>query len=398
MSKKRIGIFGGTFDPVHTGHQIIASCALDSGNLDRLYVIPTGCPPYKTVYASGEDRWRMVSAAFSGNKRIVPSRVEIDRDGPTHAIDTVKALRREHPDDALFYIVGEDALVSIPRWYRATDLFPLCTFMVISREASVPSVSSADAVRHLTSLGARIVRLSAFPGNISSGMVREAFAAGGTPDGLDPAVLEYCACKGLYGAAPRFPRAGEWTDALFGALKPHRFAHSLSVALTSVRLAVRYGEDPVLAEEAGLLHDCAKNLPLEEMQSIAREMSLTDDPDMLSAPSLLHSVAGAGVARARYGMEDPRVLEAIAYHNTGYPGMSRLAMCVCLADYIEPRRDSFPQLEAVRAESERSLEKALLMSLEVTADYVISRNQYLHPRTRDTIRWLKTLPACSENN
>ena len=92
-------------------------------------------------------------------------------------------------------------------------------------------------------------------------------------------------------------------------------------------------------------------------------------------------------------MEDPEVLEAIAYHNTGHAGMSRLAMCVCLADSIEPTRDSYPLLENVRILSELSLERALLMSLEGTASYVQSRGKYLHPRTQDTIAWLKTLPA-----
>ena len=107
----------------------------------------------------------------------------------------------------------------------------------------------------------------------------------------------------------------------------------------------------------------------------------------------MHSLVGAWVARNEYGMADPEVLDAIAYHNTGHPGMSRLAMCVCLADSIEPTRESYPQLEQIRALSELSLERALLMSLESTAAFVRSRGKYLHPRTQETIAWLKTLPA-----
>lgn len=90
-------------------------------------------------------------------------------------------------------------------------------------------------------------------------------------------------------------------------------------------------------------------------------------------------------------MTDPDVLEAISYHNTGYPGMTRLDMCVCLSDSIEPLREPYPLLEEVRALAESSLERALLLSLERTADYVLSRGRYLHPRTRDTIAWLKTI-------
>ena len=92
-------------------------------------------------------------------------------------------------------------------------------------------------------------------------------------------------------------------------------------------------------------------------------------------------------------MKDPDVLEAIRYHNTGCAGMSRLAVCVCLSDSIEPLRQSYPHLEEVRALAESSLERALLQSLEETADYVVSRGLYLHPRTKDTIRWLRSLPC-----
>ena len=210
---------------------------------------------------------------------------------------------------------------------------------------------------------------------------------------LCPSVQEYCDLKGLYWTVPRLDRAGSWLDLLFRSLNPHRFAHSLSVARTSARLALRYGLDAVRAEEAGLLHDCAKCLPLPVMQKIARKNGLTDDPEMLRSASLLHSVVGAWIARSDYGMEDPEVLEAISYHNTGHAGMSPLAMCVCLADYIEPNRDPFPGLEDVRRLSEVSLEKALLLSLESVADHVRSGGTPLHPRTLGAIEWLKSLSA-----
>lgn len=187
------------------------------------------------------------------------------------------------------------------------------------------------------------------------------------------------------------PRAPRWVGMLSASLKPGRFAHSLSVAWMSRRLARIHGIDPLKAEQAGLLHDCAKSLPLEEMQHIAVEHSLTDDQEMLSSGALLHSVVGSWVAREEYRMTDPDVLQAISYHNTGFPGMTRLDMCVCLSDSIEPLRESYPHLEEVRALAEISLERALLLSLEGTADYVTSRGKYLHPRTQNTITWLKTL-------
>ena len=200
------------------------------------------------------------------------------------------------------------------------------------------------------------------------------------------------AALSLFESEPlRDPRSARWVGRLSASLKPGRFAHSLSVAWLSRRLARIHGIDDLKAEQAGLLHDCAKCLPLEEMQRIAVAHALTDDAEMLSSGALLHSVVGSWVAREDYGMTDPEVLQAIAYHNTGFPGMTRLDICVCLSDSIEPLRESYPRLEEIRSLAESSLEQALLLSLESTADFVVSRGKFLHPRTQNTIAWLKRI-------
>lgn len=209
------------------------------------------------------------------------------------------------------------------------------------------------------------------------------------PEGCDP--------RELSDLIAREPMAEEWIGKLSLALKPRRFAHTLSVAAYARRLARIHGADDLKAGQAGLLHDCAKCMPLEEMRALAVQNTLTDDPAFLESGALLHSLAGAWLARQEYGMKDPEVLDAIRYHNTGHAGMSRLAMVVCLADSIEPTRESYPRLEEIRAMAEVSLERALLMSLESTAEFVRSRGKYLHPRTQETIAWLKTLPEVREN-
>lgn len=389
--KQRIGILGGSFDPVHRGHIAAALGILNADYVDRLLVIPSGRPGYKSCSASAEDRWKMLVAACSCDKRLVPSRLELDRDGTTYAVDTLLAVRKEYPDAKLFYIIGSDTLMTLHHWLRMDEVFRLCSFLVIPREED--SVICGREISRLSAMGGNFRLLPPSSVRISSSSIRAVLAGGGTPDDLNPAVLEYCRCKGLYNAPGRLDHIDEWIDKLFAALKPRRFAHSLSVAAASALLAVRFGEDPLKAEQAGLLHDCAKCLPLKEMQRIAVDNSLTEDPDVLSSDALLHSIVGACLAQQEYGMEDPDVLEAISFHNTGYPGMSRLAMCVCLADYMEPLRESFPVLEEVRALSRVSLEKALLLSLESTVNYVLARGWYLYPRTADTISWLKGLPS-----
>ncbi len=393
MAKERIGILSGTFDPIHQGHIQMALSALDSCRLDRVFVISTGSASYKSGIAPVEDRWKMLVMACSQDSRLVPSRLEIDSPGPVYTVDTLLALRRQYPKAEFFLILGSDGVLKLHKWHRIDEVLPLCTFLICPRTVDVSLAAFREARDALAARGARITMIRMNPVTVSSTDIRDALSRGASTPLLYSPVREFCALKGLYGAAPRMDRAEEWIEKLFQALAPRRFTHSVSVAHTARRLARIHGIDMRQAEEGGLLHDCAKCLPLREMQRIALQHSLTDDEYILESSALMHSLVGAWVARNDYGMADPEVLDAIAYHNTGHPGMSRLAMCVCLADFMEPTRGSYPLLENVRILSELSLERALLMSLEGTADFVRSRGKYLHPRTRETIAWLKTLPA-----
>lgn len=393
MAKERIGILGGTFDPIHQGHIQMALSALDTCHLDRVLVIPTGVSSYKSSIAPAEDRWKMIVMACTQDTRLIPSRLEMDRAGTGYTVDTLLTLRRQYPKAEFFFILGTDGLLKLHKWHRADEVFSLCTFLICPRTVDASLTVFREAKEKLTARGARIMIIRMNPVTVSSTGIREGLASGEATPLLYSPVREYCAVRGLYGQKPRLDQAEDWLSRLFRALNPRRFTHSVSVAHTAYRLARIHGINLRQAEEGGLLHDCAKCLPLREMQRIAVQHSLTNDAYILESSALMHSLVGAWVARNDYGMADPEVLDAIAYHNTGHPGMSRLAMCVCLADFIEPTRGSYPLLENVRILSELSLERALLMSLEGTADFVRSRGKYLHPRTQETISWLKTLPA-----
>ncbi len=392
MAKHRTGILGGGFDPVHRAHLRMALFALDGGYVDRVLVIPARDPPNKICFAPSEDRWRMTVAACSVDNRLEPSRVELDRPGPAYAADTLRLLRKEDPKAVFSYIIGSHTLMRLRRWHQADYVKKSCRFLVCPRPENEDIPALREEVIALAEAGFQISFLPMDPMPESSGQIRDREDPPGDDDpSLDISVREYIAAMGLYRREKRIAQAEEWLPQLFDALNPHRFAHSLSVAMTARRLALLHGINPRQAEEAGLLHDCAKCLPLKKMQQIAREHSLTADPGFLESGALLHSLTGAWVARNQYGMADPEVLDAIAYHNTGCPGMSRLAMCVCLADSIEPLRAGYPLLEEVRSLAEKNLEAALLLSLQGTSDYVRNRGKTLHPRTLNTIEWLKKL-------
>lgn len=331
MHSVRSGILSDSFDPVRIEHIRLSLEMKTEKRLNRVFLILQSSENGTSFHTNQDHRWKMLVAACAAYESLVPVLFKSTA-GSLSFEEVSKQMRRDYPEDAMIPLSMSAVVTDYPDYLMEPAL--LC-----------------------------------------------------------PSVREYCSLLGLYGQIPSFPEASKWTDMLFQSLTSHRFAHSLSVALTSKQLAGKYGIDEIKAEKAGLLHDCAKCLPLSEMQAAAKSNRLANDPLFFSSASLLHSVAGAAVAEETYHVIDPEILDAIAFHNTGFPGMSPLAMCVCLADFIEPDRKPFPGLDEIRSLADTSLEKALLLSLERTADHVRSGGKILHSRTLNTIAWLKTLRA-----
>lgn len=395
MAKERIGIMGGTFNPIHLGHIAMARAAMQAAKLDRVLFLPSGVPPHKTGIAAAEDRWRMVCAAVAQEEGFEPCRLELDRTGTTYTVDTLSELHALYPKADLFYIIGADTLMQLHTWHEAERLPGMCTFLVCPRTTgSAPDAYMAERKRLLAS-GISMMTVSMDVVDVSSTALREALAAGKPTPLLPVTVREYCGAAGLYGMPRRVAQADSWLPRLAADLSAKRFAHTLAVAYCARHLAMTHGVDIQKAEVAALLHDCAKCMPLKEMQRVSREHGLTIDPSLLESGNLLHSVAGAYLAKAVYGVDDPEILSAIACHTTGKPGMTKLDMVVYLADKIEPTRAAYPVLDKVRMMATLSLEKALLTSMDSTAKYVRKGGKALHPQTLLTIDWLKTLPEAN---
>ncbi len=392
MAKERIGLMGGTFNPIHSGHIAMAKAALTAQKLDEVLVIPSGNPPHKHDIAPAEDRWRMVCAACAQEPSLTPSRIELDRQGVIYSVDTLEMLRAQRPKAELFFIIGADTLMELHAWRESERVLSLCTFLICPRSWSYTPDQLMQERKRLTALGGRFVTLATDVVNVSSTQVRQALQAGEPTPLLPVPVREYCSLTGLYGMPPRFPQSQDWLQKLFAALSVKRFAHSLAVAYTARRLARVHGLDQHQAETAGLLHDCAKCMPLSQMRGLSELHNLTDDPEVLAEGRLQHSLVGAYLAATEYGVTDPEVLRAIASHTTGKPGMSRLEMLIYLADKIETTRESYPVLEKVRMLSELSLERAALCSMEGTIRYLGQKGKTPHPTTGQTAAWLKTLP------
>lgn len=160
-------------------------------------------------------------------------------------------------------------------------------------------------------------------------------------------------------------------------LKPSRFAHSLSVRDTAVKLAQIYNCNIDKARIAGLVHDCAKNLSGQENLKLVLKKGYAIDEVSKNSPELLHGLAGAIIAKEKFQIYDKEILNAVIYHTTGKPNMNLLEKIIYIADYVEPLRD-FPGVDELRKASYSNLDKALIMSFNNTIQYVISQNQLLH--------------------
>jgi nicotinate-nucleotide adenylyltransferase len=131
--RRRIGVMGGTFDPIHHGHLVAASEVQQSFDLDEVVFVPTGEPWMKEGVSPAEHRYLMTVIATASNPRFTTSRVDIDRGGVTYTIDTLRDLREQHPDADLFFITGADAVAQIVEWKDVDELWTLAHFVAVSR-------------------------------------------------------------------------------------------------------------------------------------------------------------------------------------------------------------------------------------------------------------------------
>lgn len=137
----KIGVMGGTFDPIHHGHLVAASEVAQSFGLDEVIFVPTGQPYQKPGATSIEHRYLMTVIATAANPNFMVSRVDIDRDGPTYTIDTLRDLHAERPDAELYFISGADAIAQILEWKDVKELWSLAHFVAVSRPGHPLTIS-----------------------------------------------------------------------------------------------------------------------------------------------------------------------------------------------------------------------------------------------------------------
>ncbi len=188
----RIGVYGGTFDPIHRAHLDIAQAALEQARLDRVLFVVAGHPPHKAhgTQASPEDRYAMTVAALEGHASMEPCRIELDRPGPSYTIDTLKTLSERYPGAEFFLIIGMDMAADFPKWRSTAEILERARLLVIPRPG--PHAIPETLRPHCT-----VLEFS--PVETSSTDVRERVQTGASLDDiLPPAVVRIIAERRLY--------------------------------------------------------------------------------------------------------------------------------------------------------------------------------------------------------
>ena len=368
----KIGLYGGTFNPIHLGHMEAARFAARYLNLDRLYLIPAGIPPHKQLDAhtpAPEQRLEMVRLAAEALE--LPGAevldLELCRQGTSYTLETVQELKERFPQDQLYLLMGTDMFLTFHRWREPGEIAKLCTLCAFGRsEKDTRELFAVQQDYLQKNLGAQSVTL-VLPHivDISSTQLRDLLAAGRGQEYLDGAVYGYILREGLYGVRRDLKRLSldQLRFAALSLLKHTRIPHVLGTEETAAKLALRWGADETAARRAALLHDCTKKLNREQHLALCRQYRIELDAEENRAEKLLHAVTGAAVAENVFG-EPEDVVSAIRWHTTGKADMSLLEKILYLADYIEPTRD-FCDLTQLRRLAFEDLDQAMLLGLSM---------------------------------
>jgi nicotinate-nucleotide adenylyltransferase len=196
----RIGLVGGTFDPIHTGHVAVAEGARDCAGLDRVLLIPARVPPHRPppVAAPG-DRLAMCRLAVEGRPGLEVSDLELRRPGPSYTVDTLRELASEEPDAELYLVLGWDAAEAITMWYEPEEVLRLARLLVVPR-LGWPVPTEGDLRRAGLDPARTVLCDLDTPEHVAT-EIRRHLADGGSLGGaLDPAVEKYVRERGLYAA------------------------------------------------------------------------------------------------------------------------------------------------------------------------------------------------------
>lgn len=388
---KKVGIMGGTFDPIHISHLILGETAYEQFSLDKVLFLPAGNPPHKRNRKGGAsdlERVEMVRRAIAGNSHFQLCLDEMDASDYSYTYRTLERMKAEHPDTEFYFIVGADSLFDFEKWKEPARICQAASILVAVRDHVDDERLSRKMKELEEKLGGHFYRLYSTNLDISSKMIRDWIRRKKTVRYYVPEpVLAYIADRHIYGMESTLEEtegqgkekirqmSGQYDlkkieEKLEKHLDEDRMRHTRGVMYTAASLAMVYGCSLEKAQVAGLLHDCAKCIPNKKKLKMCLENQIPMTEYEEANPFILHAKLGAFLARQKYGVDDEQILDAITWHTTGKPDMSLLDKIIYLADYIEPGRDKASRLPYIRKLAFQDLDECMYQVLKDTLEYL----------------------------
>ena len=389
---ERIGIYTGTFNPVHWGHLRAARYARETLGLDKVLLIPDGLTPHKTLPAGSPDaaqRLKLLELALKDEPGLESSSLALDREGVSYTWQTVAQIREAYPQAKCFLLMGSDMLENFHQWRGAEQILKDATLAVFSRGDKGETALLEKSREALTAQGGEVLLLDNPITAISSTQLRRMLvfrcAAGFIPE----KVLAYIYETGLYGTERDYRNlpVEELERVVVSLLKPNRINHVLGCRQAATELARLYGADETDAARAALLHDITKALDGPLQLTLCREYGRILDSFSQQNPKTLHALTGSLVAERIFG-ENAAVVAAICCHTTGKADMNLLEKIIYVADYIEPNRD-FPGVEELRRLAYTDITQALELGLRMTLDLLKEQGRDISPESSEALAYLE---------
>lgn len=366
MSK--IGIFGGTFNPVHLEHVNIVKNAIKELGLTKVMVVPTYMPPHKnTLPAPAGDRVNMLKIAFSEVKNAEISLYEVDKQGKSYSYQTVEHFKKLYPDSELYFICGGDMLTDFKTWKNPSQILKNARLAVFGRENFFTDYQ-AETRYFKENFNDSFVKLNYVGKDFSSTKIRTYLSLRVSTKGLiDDNVYDYIVKNGLY-------LGDKYSKYILENLPEKRRIHTANVVCTALSKVKELNLDYQKVYLASLLHDVAKYLNPKDYPN-------ANIPCDVPAP-VLHAFLGAYVVEHVLGIDDIEVIDAVRYHTSGKPNMSTLAKLIFTADMVEEGRD-YEGVEILRELYKKDLEIAFRECLKEEILHLINKKSLIYHQTLD---------------
>ncbi|MBN4083301.1 nicotinate-nucleotide adenylyltransferase [Mycoplasma sp. CSL10137] len=347
----KIGIYGGSFDPIHKGHIQIAKDVISELGLDKLLIVPTYQSPFKNKSGvKTEDKINMINLVLEDKMELCL--FEAKRNNISYTIDTVKYLKNKYKNDELYLIIGSDNLPKLNKWKDIETISTLTKIVVVRRSRTINKLNLKRYNGVLLKNKLYDYSSTDFKKGFSIIENEKVFSY------LDPKVMNYIQEKGLY-----------LFEIIHNSLSARRAKHSSLTASFAAEIAKLNGVSALKAYKAGILHDIAKEWSVENSRNFIK----MTEPELIDTPKhFLHQVCGYLWAKYVYGIKDLEILNSIKYHTSMRKDMNTLDKIIILSDKVNSIVH-FKGVQRIKKLAYENLDQAFREVIKITYQWNIDK-------------------------